>query len=190
LSTPFAGDILISAMSSSHAPGRLAVIQDFINTLEPNVRDDIGDVEQAGAWIEQRRLPGSVTGTAEHRQLLDLRSALSGVLLANAGHGQGADWEALQPFGDGVRLCIRSGPELRLEPAVPSNVEATIGALLAIVYDAVRDGTWSRLKICRDDACAWAFYDRSKNGSGAWCSMKVCGNRAKARRRRVRERQP
>ena len=43
------------------------------------------------------------------------------------------------------------------------------------------DGTWRRLKACREDTCQWAFYDRSKNRSGTWCSMAVCGNRAKAR---------
>jgi predicted RNA-binding Zn ribbon-like protein len=34
----------------------------------------------------------------------------------------------------------------------------------------------------------WAFYDRSKNRSGHWCSMRVCGNRAKARQFRERRR--
>jgi predicted RNA-binding Zn ribbon-like protein len=176
-------------MSSSHAPGRLALVQDFINTVEPNVRDDIGDPSGAAAWLRESGLPGSISGADELGRLLALREALADLLLANAGHGPEVGWERLLPFGSEVRLCIRSGPELRLEPAADTNVEATIGAMLAVVYDAVRDGTWSRLKICEDGACAWAFYDRSKNGSGTWCSMKVCGNRAKARRRRERERQ-
>ncbi len=48
------------------------------------------------------------------------------------------------------------------------------------------EGNWPRLKVCREDTCAWAFYDRSKNRSGAWCSMAVCGNRTKARAYRAR----
>ena len=46
---------------------------------------------------------------------------------------------------------------------------------------SVADGTWSRLKACREDDCHWAFYDRSRNRSGQWCVMAVCGNRNKAR---------
>jgi predicted RNA-binding Zn ribbon-like protein len=50
------------------------------------------------------------------------------------------------------------------------------------------DGTWSRLKACRADDCLWAFYDGSRNHSAAWCSMASCGNRAKARAYRSRQR--
>jgi predicted RNA-binding Zn ribbon-like protein len=67
---------------------------------------------------------------------------------------------------------------------------ATIDEALAPIYDAVfcamEKGTWPRLKACRDDTCQWAFYDRSKNRSGTWCSMEVCGNRNKARTFRAR----
>ena len=34
----------------------------------------------------------------------------------------------------------------------------------------------------------WAFYDRSKNRSGRWCSMDSCGNVEKARAFRERNR--
>ncbi|TMI77299.1 MAG: hypothetical protein E6H05_00485 [Bacillati bacterium ANGP1] len=40
-----------------------------------------------------------------------------------------------------------------------------------------------RVRQCQsDDGCGWLFIDRSKNGTRRWCSMSVCGNRAKARR--------
>jgi len=45
------------------------------------------------------------------------------------------------------------------------------------------------MKACPRDVCGWAFYDRSSNASATWCSMSVCGGRAKAgayyRRRRA-----
>ena len=58
--------------------------------------------------------------------------------------------------------------------------------------EAQAEGTWDRLKACPWDTCRWAFYDRSKNRSGRWCRMDVCGNRAKAAafRARARERSP
>jgi predicted RNA-binding Zn ribbon-like protein len=56
----------------------------------------------------------------------------------------------------------------------------------AIVLTAMLDGSFGRLKACRN--CHWAFYDYSPNRSAAWCSMQLCGNRRKVRdyRRRLR----
>jgi predicted RNA-binding Zn ribbon-like protein len=39
-----------------------------------------------------------------------------------------------------------------------------------------------RIKVCASEGCGWAFLDTSKNGTRRWCSMKLCGNREKARR--------
>jgi len=46
-----------------------------------------------------------------------------------------------------------------------------------------------RIKKCADDACGWLFVDMSRNNSRRWCSMKDCGNRAKAHRHYLRKRQ-
>jgi predicted RNA-binding Zn ribbon-like protein len=35
------------------------------------------------------------------------------------------------------------------------------------------------MKACRQ--CEYAFYDRSRNRSAAWCAMSICGNRTKNR---------
>ncbi|HUY61935.1 MAG TPA: CGNR zinc finger domain-containing protein, partial [Candidatus Dormibacteraeota bacterium] len=50
------------------------------------------------------------------------------------------------------------------------------------------DGSWARLKACPAQRCHWAFFDASRNRSGTWCTMAVCGTRAKARsyQRRLR----
>jgi predicted RNA-binding Zn ribbon-like protein len=70
-----------------------------------------------------------------------------------------------------------------LEPHA-TGLDAALGAILAVVARSMLDGSWSRLKVCRDDTCRWAFYDRSKNRSSCWCLMSVCGNRSKVRRHR------
>jgi predicted RNA-binding Zn ribbon-like protein len=62
-----------------------------------------------------------------------------------------------------------------------------LGSISAGIVEATVAGTWDRLKVCRDDACRWAFYDHSKNGGGAWCSMRVCGCRNKSRAYRARQ---
>lgn len=38
----------------------------------------------------------------------------------------------------------------------------------------------------RECECSWLFLDNSRNQSRRWCDMRVCGNRAKARRFRSR----
>ncbi len=47
----------------------------------------------------------------------------------------------------------------------------------------------SRLKLCDADDCGWLFVDGSRNRSRRWCDMSDCGNRAKARRYRERQRE-
>jgi len=46
-----------------------------------------------------------------------------------------------------------------------------------------------RVKECAADNCNWLFLDMSRNRSRRWCDMKVCGNRAKARRFSARHRE-
>ena len=47
----------------------------------------------------------------------------------------------------------------------------------------------SRIRICASDTCSGRFFDRSPAGRRRWCSMRTCGNEAKARRHRQRQRQ-
>lgn len=50
-------------------------------------------------------------------------------------------------------------------------------------------GDVKRLRRCANPDCGWLFLDRSKNGTRRWCSMRECGERAKAKRYYQRERQ-
>jgi predicted RNA-binding Zn ribbon-like protein len=44
-----------------------------------------------------------------------------------------------------------------------------------------------RVRLCEsDDGCGWLFIDQTKSHTRRWCDMKVCGNRAKARRHYAR----
>jgi predicted RNA-binding Zn ribbon-like protein len=44
----------------------------------------------------------------------------------------------------------------------------------------------SRIRICASETCSARFFDRSPAGLRRWCSMRTCGNEAKARRHRLR----
>jgi predicted RNA-binding Zn ribbon-like protein len=87
-------------------------------------------------------------------------------------------------------LRVHFGPDGHpyLEPAAESGLAARIiGDLLAEVVRAEAEGRWGRLKACRNEGCRWAFYDASKNRSGSWCNMQVCGARHKMRAYRARK---
>ncbi|MFC7546452.1 CGNR zinc finger domain-containing protein [Plantactinospora sp. GCM10030261] len=39
----------------------------------------------------------------------------------------------------------------------------------------------ARLKSCAAHPCRWAYYDHSPAGRSRWCTMSICGSRAKMR---------
>jgi predicted RNA-binding Zn ribbon-like protein len=108
----------------------------------------------------------------------------------HANNGAPVDQRAIETLDDAARaaeLTVRwdEGGRAQLAPA-RRGLDGALGTLLAIAYRAQAEGTWERLKACPEDSCGWAFYDRSRNRSSTWCSMAVCGNRAKARAFRER----
>lgn len=80
-------------------------------------------------------------------------------------------------------------PPPRLRPAEGLvGVDALTARLAADIAVATAEGNWRRLKACQAWDCRWVFYDRSPAGRGRWCSMAVCGSRAKMRSYRSRRR--
>lgn len=47
-----------------------------------------------------------------------------------------------------------------------------------------------RVRECGSETCEWLFIDRSRNHTRRWCDMNDCGNAAKVRRFRQRQRAP
>ncbi len=176
--------------ASDQAPGRLELVRLFENTVDlPEGPDQLALPQDAAAWCRRHGLP-AISSSPEAERLREFREALREVLFANNGEADTATaWERLRPFAESARLglALDAGPALRLT-GLGSNDEAIIASMLAAVHDAIEDGTWSRLRACRKSTCRFAYYDHTKNGSRAWCSMATCGNQAKAQRRRVRER--
>ncbi|HZZ00212.1 MAG TPA: CGNR zinc finger domain-containing protein [Candidatus Baltobacteraceae bacterium] len=179
----------MSLTDPDEAPGRLDLVRRFVNTLSlPDGPDRLSTPEAASAWCRDAGLP-PVANQEDCDRLRAFREALRDALFANNGEFDAAQaWKELEPFAQGVSVTVAiEGNAPVLRPA-GGGAGATIGALLAIVYDAFSSGTWSRLRACRKSSCRYAYYDRSKNASRAWCSMTTCGNQEKANRRRQRER--
>ena len=121
---------------------------------------------------------------------MELREALRAMLRVN--HGEPMDPAALEVVNRaaaGLPLQVAFDEEGR--PALgpgSAGCRGALAALMAGVAEASAQGTWERLKACSAESCQWAFYDRSKNRSGRWCSMQTCGNRTKTRTYRSRRR--
>jgi predicted RNA-binding Zn ribbon-like protein len=66
------------------------------------------------------------------------------------------------------------------------SLEAPLWPIVRSAADLLTSSRLAALRVCAADACAWLFLDTSRNGSRRWCSMRTCGNRAKARRHHAR----
>ncbi len=172
---------------SKAAPGPLAQVQALVNTKYGQGRHahvELTSPEQLRAWLVARGLlpDGTPITEGDFRRVLQLREALRSLLGANNERETPASQvEVLNRLASNAPLTIRfqhDGVPV-LEPDI-TGVDGAIAGLLGIVFTAMTDGTWARLKTCRNEWCQKAFYDTSKNRSGAWCSMDGCGSRFKA----------
>lgn len=172
------------------APEPLGLVQRFINTSNHELGgewDRLGTPAKAASWLARNGLMARSHALSERDRLMLIRAreALREMTTANRGEPpRTSSIKALHRIAREAPLRLRFGrDEIRLE-STQHGAHGAVGHLFALVYRSVIDGTWSRLKPCRQ--CGWLFYDDSKNRSGSWCSMSVCGNRAKNRAYRRR----
>lgn len=182
--------------SRQPAPAPLNVVEDFVNTYEidgAEREEHLVTADDLHGWLAERSLIGAdvVLGEADRELAAQVREDLRALLLANNGEElPRGPMDRLNEIAARAPVTVRfTGPgAAHLEP-VSSGIEGALGRIVAIVHHAMNDGTWARLKACRNDECMWVFYDTSKNHSATWCSMRVCGNRMKARAYRARHAQ-
>ncbi|CAL9312480.1 CGNR zinc finger domain-containing protein [Streptomyces olindensis] len=163
----------------SPAPGGLVLVEALVNTLDIESGADALDTPEGRARI-------GITRDDEAEAARALRESLRAVLLAHAGHPPHRE---VPPLGDllaAAPLVVTVDPadgSAALTPADGNSLHARVAAAVA---EALVAGTWTRLKACEAADCHWAYYDRSPAGRGRWCSMQVCGARAKMRRYRAK----
>jgi predicted RNA-binding Zn ribbon-like protein len=194
-----AGRASLQPGGRSPAAGALALVQAFVNThydLETEHGAELLATPAAlESWLRGHGLLadplGRLTG-ADLARALAVRESLRALARVNSHDGRedvAAALAALNQAARGgaseVRFSV-DGPRFTLSQR--GGIDAALGVLLANAAGAMLDGTWSRLKACPGDECGWVFYDHSRNRSGRWCSMSVCGGRAKARTHYLRHR--
>jgi predicted RNA-binding Zn ribbon-like protein len=98
-----------------------------------------------------------------------------------------------QEYGQIVRRELRGGSPARSPLAwrVKRRWQGSDSLLLPIarsMADLVSNADFSSIKACEGTTCTVLFLDRTKGQAKRWCSMAVCGNRAKQAAHRKRER--
>jgi predicted RNA-binding Zn ribbon-like protein len=164
-------------------PGRVPLVLDFLNTVDlESGRDALSGPADLATWLRAAGL------LAEHwpvdaPDLLLARELREGLRESIRCSGDPADVDPSGAFAQ-LPVVLDGSFGLGPSPALPP-VRAALATLVAAVVEAQTAGAWDRVKICGRDSCRWAFWDSSRNRSGTWCSMRVCGNREKMRRRRT-----
>jgi len=183
----------VPAPEQKPAPEPLLLVQAFVNTRDLDLGTDLlADPGQANQWLHRSGLlaPRHEAGPGDLGAARAARESIRALLARNGGGPPlaAADLRPLEAVAgqSGLRLAVGPEGDVRLDPQPPGSLAAGLAGLLLIIRDAQQDGTWARLKACRNDECRWAFYDRSHTRQGAWCDMAVCGNLIKNRNLRAR----
>ncbi len=85
--------------------------------------------------------------------------------------------------GQGLMQALRWRQERRW-----TSPEQLLQPIARAIGDAVCHADFRHIRRCEGSACTLMFYDRSKTHARRWCSMAVCGNRAKAAAHRAKHR--
>jgi predicted RNA-binding Zn ribbon-like protein len=177
-------------MTRLRADAGLELVRAFMNTLVVDEGvDELRDAAAFGAWLVSRGLPRDPDGVSEQdlASARRLRSAFRRLARHHAGplEADAIDELNVATSDVGVGARFTAEGEVALTGSA-TGTRGALGALLAAVAVAFADGSWTRVKVCDNDACAFVFYDSSRNRAARWCTMAVCGNRIKARAFRER----
>ncbi|MDQ0252346.1 putative RNA-binding Zn ribbon-like protein [Sphingomonas kyeonggiensis] len=184
---------------------------DFLNSVATPVDvpvDWIGDGRGLVDWLKQsglvpeaqleeivaRAMPGELDRVAD--QARDLREWFRGFVKRHMGRPLGGDaLDALAPVNRLLerdetyrRIVMRDG-HVALEAArrwrSPESLLLPIGEAIA---ETVVSEDFAQVKACQGHDCTLIFADHTRSRARRWCSMAVCGNRAKVTAHRARQR--
>jgi predicted RNA-binding Zn ribbon-like protein len=174
------------------------VLQAFLNShfdlVEHWGADLLASRQDLESWLRKRQLigPRDRVDDDDVARALSTREALRQLIAAQGGNAPPLSQNAQSRLN---QVIAPASFALTLTPTGPYLVptgsgpfDRALGVLVSVAVGAMADGNWARLKTCPGHHCGWVFYDRSRNNSGRWCSMTVCGGREKSRAHYRRQR--
>lgn len=145
----------------------------FEKNYDPETLNDVaGQARDLREWF--RTFVVSHTGHPLEHSALEELGKLNSILATDYRFNQ------IGTNGPGHVLCWRQ--ERRWN--VPKDLLQPIADIMG---DLVCGADFSHIKNCEGPTCSLYFLDVSKNHKRRWCSMSVCGNRAKAAAHRARK---
>jgi hypothetical protein len=154
----------------------------FLNTVDVEQDTDVlDDPVRWREWVGRQGLGPPPIGMPSGGESIGHVRAVRDALRDSVVDGHVPAGATLPGNGGIVRVELHRG--------IPTLVAGDpVGAVLAASARLAVLGDWDRVKICPAEDCRCAFFDHSRNRSRTWCSMRVCGNRTKARNWRERAR--
>jgi predicted RNA-binding Zn ribbon-like protein len=182
---------------------------DFLNTTHgPGKPDELEAANGLAAWMASAGLlgPADIASLAKmppsaftraEREARRLRAVVRLCLEHGGPQGHGA---ALAACPELDRALDRDDSRVKLQSgeggahALRVRRWRTPGPMLAVLAESVADlvaaAPAGRVKRCASPDCVILFLDRTRTGTRRWCSMDLCGNRAKVRDLRARRALP
>jgi predicted RNA-binding Zn ribbon-like protein len=194
------------ATDHAHGAVPLETAFDFLNTLELEndaLVERLTSFDVAVDWlanngvIQDRARFGTSVKAAEQRvaaleRLVSTRTALRDVAHAVA-HDDVPERTAIEVVNHALNSrerieLVASKDGVRLGHShVGDPVDDVLARIAEPIVREIGAGHDDRIRICDSETCRWIFYDESRSGRRRWCDMATCGNRAKARRHRERQ---
>ncbi|QXJ21565.1 CGNR zinc finger domain-containing protein [Actinomadura graeca] len=156
---------------------------DLLNTRwvhDGVLRDLLDSTGGLAIWL---RSAGLDDQAAADRETLDATVQTREILLALLDQAPSPEtMDALNRVLEHGALHYRLGPDGSEEHPRTDSPAWLPSWLAATDYLRLMTASPDRVKSCAHPACVLHFHDTTKNGTRRWCSMAICGNRAKAAR--------
>jgi predicted RNA-binding Zn ribbon-like protein len=166
-------------------------ITDYGELVDWSARAGILNSEE-GARLRRsaRRTPTAAVAVLERS--LALREALYDVFAA-AAHGRAPDFRAIDALNAELGRAMARSQLVATEGGYTwvwdeggRALDSMLWPVARSAADLLTSGELATVRQCAGHACGWLFLDTSRNRTRRWCDMRVCGNRAKARRHHQR----
>lgn len=158
----------------------------FVNTRTHGKQgeDRLADGATAAEWFDAADAGQNTDATdADAATARELREALLSILRAHVGCVEGA-----QEVPDAEARLQRAALRFPVTTVVTADgcelhptgngIDRSFSYLLSAVADLASRGAWPRMKVCKNDTCYNAFFDKTRNSSALYCSTTCSGQMA------------